>query len=139
MEITHPYLRQLLSLKYDWIEDKVHGSAITAGYGHLSPALTRLFGHMRQKPVSISDLARKLSISRQAVHKLLTEAKELGYVDLVDDKSDKRIKLVVFTEKGLVMYKSAIDDLKEIEKKLCESLGPEDFMHLKRILAKDWN
>ena len=138
MNSTHPYLRQILGTKYNWIEERVHNSAIQSGYGHLSPALTRLFGHMRQKPVSISDLSRKLSISRQAVHKLLIEAKDLGYVDFIDDVSDKRLKLVIFTDKGLIMSKSAIHDLKAIEKELCQTLGEEDFNHLKRILTKKW-
>lgn len=139
MNFSHPYLRQLLGLKYDWIENQIHDSAVKAGYGHLTPALTRLFGHMRQKPVSISDLARKMVISRQAVHKLLMEAKELGYVELIDDEKNKRIKLVIFTEKGKIMSKSAISDLASLEQQLSQLLGEEDFMHLKRILAKDWN
>lgn len=139
MAISAPYLRQLLALRYDWIETTLHEYAKQNGYGHLSPALTRLFGHIRKKPVSISDLARKMMISRQAVHKLLIEAKEMGYVELLDDDHDKRIKLVQFTQAGLEMAQTGIGDLVTIEKNLIEVLGKEDFQHLKRILSKDWN
>lgn len=139
MAISTPYLRQLLALKYDWIETTLHEYAKQNGYSHLTPALTRLFGHIRKKPVSISDLARKMMISRQAVHKLLIEAKDMGYIELIDDAQDKRIKLVKFTSAGLEMAKTAIGDLEKIETKLIDVLGPEDFQHLKRILSKDWN
>lgn len=139
MTISAPYLRQLLALQYDWIETTLHEYAKQNGYSHLTPALTRLFGHIRKKPVSISDLARKMMISRQAVHKLLIEAKEMGYVELIDDDHDKRIKLVQFTEAGLEMAQTAIGDLISIEKNLIAVLGEEDFQHLKRILSKDWN
>lgn len=137
--ISRPYLRQLLASKYNWIETKVHESTELAGYGHLTPALTRLFGHIRKKPISISDLARKMMISRQAVHKLLIEAQEMGYVELLDNEYDKRIKLVKFTENGLEMSKTCINDLAMIESNLISVLGEEDFNHLKRILTKDWN
>lgn len=139
MAISTPYLRQLLALKYDWIETTLHEYAKQNGYGHLTPALTRLFGHIRKKPVSISDLARKMMISRQAVHKLLIEAKEMGYVELIDDDQDKRIKLVKFTPVGLEMAQTGNQDLVSIEKNLISVLGQDDFEHLKRILSKDWN
>lgn len=134
-----PYLRQLLSQKYDWIENRLHQMAQETGYGHLTPALTRLFGHIRKKPISISDLARRMMISRQAVHKLLIEAQDMGYVELLDDENDKRIKLVKFTAKGLEMSQTCINDLTQIEDSLIQTLGEEDFAHLKRILSKDWN
>ncbi len=139
MKISTPYLRQLLASKHNWIETKVHESTSLTDYGHLTPALTRLFGHIRKKPVSISDLARKMMISRQAVHKLLIEAKEMGYVELLDDDHDKRVKLVKFTESGLEMSKICINDLTTLEHNLISVLGEEDFNHLKRILTKDWD
>lgn len=139
MKVNPPYLRQLLSQKYDWIENKLHQMTKMTGYGHLTPALTRLFGHIRKKPISVSDLARRMMISRQAVHKLLIEAQDMGYVELIDDEHDKRIKLVQFTPSGLEMSQTCINDLIKIEQELTQILGAEDFSHLKRILTQDWN
>lgn len=137
--VNPPYLRQLLAQKYDWIESKLHQAAQDAGYGQLTPALTRLFGYIRKKPISISDLARKMMISRQAVHKLLIEAQTMGYVELLNDPQDKRIKLVKFTDQGLAMSQCCENDLHNIELTLARVLGDEDLADLKRILNKNWD
>ena len=72
------------------------------GYADITPAMSRLFAYLAGKPIAISDLARKLSVSRQAVHKLALEASRLGYVEFMPSSDDARLKLLKFTAKGQV-------------------------------------
>lgn len=131
-------MRQLLLYRSAWFEEKVLGEAEKFGYGFVTPSMHRLFAHMRHRPMSISDLARRMGLSRQAVHKTVGEAMRHGLVEFVDSESDKRIKLVRFSEKGLEMSAIAAKSIAKLEKRLEARIGKEDLDTLHRILSKDW-
>ena len=131
-------LRQLLLQRSDWFEDRVLQAAPRFGYDFVTPAMHRLFAHMSKKPVSISELARRLAVSRQAVHQTVGEARRRGIVMLVEDPFDARLRNVCFTDKGLRMVRSAAQAVRAIEARLARRLGARDVATLRRILAKDW-
>ena len=131
-------LRQLLLQRSDWFEDRVLQAAPRFGYDFVTPAMHRLFAHMSKKPVSISELARRLAVSRQAVHQTVGEARRRGIVMLVEDPFDARLRNVCFTDKGLRMVRSAAQAVRAIEARLARRLGARDVETLRRILAKDW-
>jgi DNA-binding MarR family transcriptional regulator len=131
-------LRHLLMTRSDWFEERVLQEAEKHGYGFVTPSMNRLFAHMRHRPMSISELARQLGISRQAVHQTLGEAMRHGLVELLDSESDKRIKLVRFSDKGLQMSAIAAKSIARIEKQLEARIGKEDMEALRRILDCGW-
>ncbi len=137
-EICALNLRQLLLKRSAWFEEQVVEAADRYGYGFVTPAMNRLFAHMPRHPVSISTLARRLSVSRQAVHQVVTEACRRGILELVLDDADARLRKVRFTEKGRMMQRSATHAVEEIEAELERRLGPDDFATLRRILGSPW-
>jgi DNA-binding MarR family transcriptional regulator len=138
MDKTKTNLRQLLLNGSGWFEEQVLGEAEKHGYGFVTPSMNRLFGHMRRRPISISELARKMGISRQAVHQTVGEAMRHGVLEFVDSETDRRIKLVRFSERGLEMSAIAAKSIAKIENRLASRIGREDVETLRRILAKDW-
>ncbi len=131
-------LRQLLLKRSHWFEERIFGAADRYGYGFITPAMNRLFAHMPREPVSISALARRLAVSRQAVHQTVTEACRRGILELVVHDSDARLRKVQFTEQGRTMTRSASRAAREIEDELERRLGAEDFAALRRILERPW-
>jgi DNA-binding MarR family transcriptional regulator len=131
-------LRQLLMTRGEWFEEQVLADAEKSGYGFVTPSMNRLFAHMRYRPMSISDLARKMGISRQAAHQTIGEAMRHGLLEFVDSETDKRIKLVRFSKRGLEMSTIAAKSIAKIEKRLQARIGKEDVETLRKILAKDW-
>ena len=131
-------LRQLLLQRSDWFEDRVLEAAPRYGFHFVTPAMHRLFAHMSTKPVSISELARRLAVSRQAVHQTVAVACRRGIVELIDDPLDGRARKVRFTAKGMQMVGSASRVARGIETRLERQLGPRDLASLRRILAKPW-
>jgi DNA-binding MarR family transcriptional regulator len=87
----------------------------------------------------LSELARALSVSRQAVHQLANEAARLGLVEFVASESDGRVKLLRFTQKGWAMSESAARAFAAIETELAQQIGAQDLAELKRILGKAWS
>ena len=137
---THrPYLRTLLLRRSEWMEERVLESAVRTGYQAITPAMNRLFGHMRANPVGLSVLARQLGISRQAVHVLARQAEALGLVELVDSSEDARVKLLRFTDAGWTMSDTAAREHERLERELAARIGERDLETLCRILARAWS
>lgn len=132
------YLRHLLLSRSDWMERRLFDGAARNGYGDLTPAMSRLCAHLAGRPLSLSELARRLTVSRQAVHKLATETASLGYVELVDSEQDARVKLLRFTRKGQDMADAARRELEAIEVQLVEQIGADKMDVLKSLLAMPW-
>ncbi|NDY93664.1 MarR family winged helix-turn-helix transcriptional regulator [Ideonella livida] len=132
-------LRYLLAQRAQWMENQLYDGAEAEGYGYVTPAMSRMFGQMGGKePVSLSELARRLIVSRQAVHQMANEAVKHGLVELVDSPTNKRVRLVQFTPKGEAMWASGSRTLAQIEARLAERLGAQDVEALRRILGADW-
>ena len=131
-------LRHLLMARSDWMEQRVMGLAERNGYPHVTTAMNRLFAHLGGKPLGLSELARRLSVSRQAVHKLAQEAEQLGLVEFVPSEEDGRVKLLRFSQKGWRMSEKAAASFAEIEQELAAHIGAQEVESLKRILAMPW-
>lgn len=137
-DISDLNLRQLLLKRSSWFEDRMVEAADRYGYGFVTPAMNRLFAHMPRNPISISALARRLAVSRQAVHQTVAEACRRGILELETHDSDARLRNVRFTEKGRAMRHSATLAAREVEEELERRLGAEDFAALRRILERPW-
>lgn len=132
------YLRHLLLSRSDWMERRLFDGAARNGYGDLSPAMARMCAHLAGRPLSLSELARRLTVSRQAVHKLAAETASLGYIEFVDSEDDARVKLLRFTPKGREMAESARSELEAIEAQLATQIGADQLEQLKALLAMPW-
>lgn len=138
--VTHrPFLRTLLLRRSEWMEERVLQAAARNGYEAITPAMNRLFGHMRSRPIGLSTLARQLGISRQAVHVLAREAEALGLVELVASQEDARVKLVRFTKAGWAMSDCAAREHELLERELAARIGERDLETLRRILGRAWS
>lgn len=133
------FLRNLLLHRSDWMEERVLEGARASGYAHVTPALNRLFAHMWGQPVGLSELSRRLGVTRQAVHKLATEAARHGLVEFVASDSDARVVQLRFTKEGWAMSESAARDFEAIETQLLKRLGARRLAELKAILAQPWD
>ena len=139
MQAHKTLLRHLLLARSDWMEARVMEGARRNGYGEVTTAMNRLFAQLRGRPVGLSELARALSVSRQAVHQLANEAARLGLVEFVASENDGRVKLLRFTQKGWAMSESAARAFAAIETELAQQIGAQDLAELKRILGKAWS
>lgn len=139
MSSTKPYLRQLLSWRSAWVERELIARAEKNGYGDVTMAMSRLCAHLGGRPLGLSELGRRLSISRQAVHKIANEAAALGYVEFVDSDEDARVKLLRFTQKGWDMSEAAQAELERIEGEVADFIGHDKASQLWELLAMPWS
>lgn len=70
-----------------------------AGFPGLRPSYGRLFGRLQHGPRSVSDLARDLGVTSQAVSKTLRPLVEQGYLT-VERGEDARSRIVALDDRG---------------------------------------
>lgn len=131
-------LRRLLLARTEWFEQRMLRNAEADGLGHVTPAMHRLFAQMGYKPVKLSRLVEALAVSRQAVHKLVSEAVALGLVEMIDAPGDRRAKMVQFTDAGRAMVANAVRAQKEVEAEIARRIGPDNAEKLAELLSLDW-
>ena len=107
-------LRTLLRKRLEWVEDQLMKNAEKNGYGYITPSMARLYSYLGGTPIPMSELARRLKISRQAVHQLVAEGLESDFLQVISSDEDKRIKLVKFSEKGKGKNRKAAASFKEV-------------------------
>lgn len=108
------------------------------GYGYVTPSMARLYSYLGETPVPMSELARRLIISRQAVHQLVAEGLNSQFLEVIDSPNDKRIKMVKFSTNGKEMSDIALAEIHQAEQELAKHLGKDNVKQLRRILELDW-
>lgn len=133
-----PPLIDLLLRGYRWFEDGLLSRLEQAGWPELSRAHSLVFAHLDRDGTRTSVLARRIGISRQAVHQTVGELVELGLVELVPDPTSRRAKLVVLTQLGRDTVGRARAAFQELEDVLAERIGRARASELRRALEADW-
>lgn len=134
-----PNLKQLLLERSDWFAREIMKGIRASEYAYITAAQSRLLANMGGKPMSMSELARRLAISRQAVHKTVGELVRRGILQVVDDPDRGNSKLVLYSEKGKAVNRAGARIIGQIEERLGERLGPAGLEALKALLAQDWD
>ena len=93
---------------------------------------TNLFPHIDFEGVRLTELARRLGVTKQAVGQLVSELEEMGVVALEPDPSDGRAKLVRFTPRGAKGIEHGLAVLAELERELECKIGKQ---HMRALHA----
>lgn len=131
-------LKQLLIARNEWVDHRILAAIRRSENRRLTPAQSRLLAHMGGRPMSMAALARRLAISRQAVHKTVGELARLGILRLRDDPERGNSKLIEYTEVGREVNRRGARIIADIEKELAGRLGPARVKTLLEVLAMDW-
>jgi DNA-binding MarR family transcriptional regulator len=137
--MAEPNLKQLLLERSDWFAREIMKNVRRSEHAYITPAQSRLLAHMGGKPMSMAELARRLAISRQAVHKTVAELARRGILETADDPQRGNSKLVRYTEKGRGVNRAGAQMIQRIEADIASRLGESRLADLKRLLAQAWD
>jgi DNA-binding MarR family transcriptional regulator len=85
-----------------------------------------------------SEIARRLGVSRQAIHATLNQMAELGIVALEDDPTNGRVKAVTVTAQGERMRSDAQNAMVLLGEELGRRLGKAPLLKAAHLLHSDW-
>lgn len=123
---------------YEWFDDALLQRMHAAGWTDLTRSSSMIFSYLDPEGSRPAELARRIGISRQAVHKTLNDMVASGLIELAPDPTDQRAKVVVLTAHGEEHVASARQILVELEQELESRIGHERMMGLRAALAVDW-
>ena len=103
------------------------------GFPEIRPRWIDVLRHVEDGPIRPGQLAVKLSISKQATHKLVSELVAANYLAMDVDPADKRARRVSITDKGLQTWKAGLEEMQRLETGLVAKMSSSKVERLKLL------
>ncbi len=131
-------LAKLLVQAFRWFEDALAADPDTAHLPRLSGSQFMTLVSLDADGTSISELARRVGVTRQAMHQMVGELEKSALVETTDSPNDGRIKLVCLSLLGRTLDDKAKAALAGLEKRLADRIGQAAVSGLHDALSADW-
>lgn len=131
-------LARLLLEGWRWFDDRLRAELARSLDVEMTPAQSLLFAALPAEGARQADLARELGVSRQAVNELVRGLGRQGLVELVNDPSSGRAKLVRPTQAGRRSVAVALRTFSDLEARLESRIGARRVASLRAALEADW-
>jgi DNA-binding MarR family transcriptional regulator len=95
------------------------------GHGEVRSAHGAVFQFLDDTGTTVSALAERAQITKQAMAELVLHLEHHGYVTRTPDPGDRRAKLVIPTERGREVVAIAQDLVPDVERRLSQLLGAD--------------
>jgi DNA-binding MarR family transcriptional regulator len=102
----------------------------------LRTAHTSLFPHIDLEGTRLTELARRVGTSKQAVAQLVDDLEAMGVVEKHPDPDDGRAKRIRFSEAGRDALLDGLEALEEVEAELAAEIGERRMLALWGALTK---
>lgn len=127
-----------LALALYWMDESLQRSLKSAGWPSLSRTRSMIMLNIAGGINRPAHIAKNIGVSRQAVHQMLQEMQTEGLVYLEQDPSDKRAKLVYYSEDSKDMRAAAEQMMRNIESELGKRIGHRSLSQLKKAMGSSW-
>jgi DNA-binding MarR family transcriptional regulator len=104
------------------------------GYSDIRQAHSALFAHIDLQGTRSGELAERAGITKQGMGQLLKDLEKKGYVERVEDPTDRRARIVRLTKKGLRHIRDAGEIIGEVEEAYARRIGDGRLETLRAIL-----
>lgn len=131
-------LSRLLLDRFRWVDRALRSRLVALGWPEITPAQSLVFASIDVTGTRPSELARRIGVSRQAVHQTIGELVAVELLELVDDPDDGRAKFAIVTAKGKRIIDAALQAFEEIEMELRRRIGDRAVSTLRDALEADW-
>jgi DNA-binding MarR family transcriptional regulator len=88
-----------------------------AGHPDQPPRYHPVFENIDPHGTRLTVLAARAGMTHQAISEVVIELERRGYVERVEDPTDRRARLVHLTDDGRTLVRSALDEIAAIERK----------------------
>ena len=119
----HANVGRLLNNAVRRFEARVLELMSASGHVETRIAHVNLTRNLDVEGTRLTELARRASMSKQAMGELVDQCAELGLVDRVADPSDGRARIVMFTPAGLAWLDAFRDAVDVAEQEMRAELG----------------
>ena len=118
-----------------WFEDALEASMRAAGEQPVSSAQAQVFACLDAEGTTVSELARRIGVTRQSAHQAVHGLVAMGLLEQVPDPASARSRLIRMTAEGTRVHHRAQDTLAVIEGVLADRIGRQATTALRDALT----
>ncbi len=136
---VNPPLLALLQRGVRWFSDELLERLAAAGVDNITPAHTNVLAYFdRGTSLSIAELARRAGVTRQTMHRAVTQLVGEGLLTSTPGPGFPRSTLIELTTAGRQRRDTASSILRDLEQDLAGRLGTEALAELRKSLTHVW-
>lgn len=117
--------RHLYTL-YRIYDSRVLAGLHAAGFKDIRPVHTDIVRSVDVSGSRVTDVAFRCNITKQAAGQVIKELVSLGYVSQMTDRNDTRVRMVIFTAKGMNLIVHLGGIFKHIDSKISAVIGKRE-------------
>ncbi|MFF4590290.1 MarR family winged helix-turn-helix transcriptional regulator [Streptomyces sp. NPDC001388] len=138
MDAGRRNLPQLLGDARRWFEEGLLAALEERRSEQVSMTQLQLFAVLDDQGTTVSELARRMGVTRQTAHQAAHSLVADGLLEQVPHPGSARQKLIRRTAAGRRAHEEATAMLEELERVLASRIGPDGVLALREILEKPW-
>ncbi|MYT32991.1 MULTISPECIES: MarR family winged helix-turn-helix transcriptional regulator [unclassified Streptomyces] len=138
MQSTRRNLPQLLGEARRWFEEGLLAALEAGGVTPVSPTQAQLFAVLDDQGTTVSELARRMGVTRQTAHQAVHGLVGAGLLEQVPDPGSARQRLIRRTREGERAHRRAGLILERLEEQLAERIGQNRVDALRTTLEAPW-
>ncbi|QQC89526.1 MarR family winged helix-turn-helix transcriptional regulator [Streptomyces alfalfae] len=138
MPPTRRNLPQLLGDARRWFDEGLLAAMEAGGSAPVSPTQAQLFAVLDDEGTTVSELARRMAVTRQTAHQAVHGLVAAGLLEQVPDTASARQRLIRRTPAGRSAHHTAHDVLARLEERLAERIGKDLADALRAALEAPW-
>ena len=127
-------LALLLELAYKKLDAALIAHLRANGYADLRPAHSQVFGAIPPEGARVGEMAAQAGITQQSMSELVDSLERLGYLERRPDPTDRRARIIVFTERGWEAVRAGIATVDRIEQDWARRIGVRQIAVLRAAL-----
>ena len=133
--VRHEHLGWLLGRADLRFAEGVTRAMHERGFAGIRLVHIALIRNVDENGTRITDIARRAGMTKQATGQLVAEFVELGYIRVVSDPADGRVKIARYTAMGKRLLRAIVDAIEETEAAVAAAIGAARLKALKETLA----
>ncbi|GAA0460365.1 MarR family winged helix-turn-helix transcriptional regulator [Streptomyces sp. NPDC046215] len=138
MQSTRRDLPQLFSDARRWFDEGLLAALEAAGATPVSPTQVQLFAVLDGDGTTVSELARRMGVTRQTAHQAVHGLVAAGLLEQAPDPASARRRLIRRTGEGERVHHQARTILDRLEEQLAERISREAVDALRAALEAEW-
>ncbi|MFF1375795.1 MarR family winged helix-turn-helix transcriptional regulator [Streptomyces sp. NPDC058308] len=135
---AHRNLPQLLGEARRWFEEGLLAAMDAAGATPVSPTQVQLFAVLDDEGTTVSELARRMGVTRQTAHQAVHGLVGAGLLEQAPDPASARQRLIRRTADGERAHREATAVLTRMEETLADRIGTALLHTLRTALETPW-
>jgi DNA-binding MarR family transcriptional regulator len=134
--IRREHVGALLGLADCLVAERVTAAMNARGFEGIRRVHIALIRNLSEDGTRITEIARRAGMTKPATSQLVAEFVALGYIRIVPDATDRRVKVAQYTERGHQLLDAIVASLDDVEGAVAATIGAPDLQRLKAILGR---